>query len=87
MDWRTAMRVHNIAIIFAVISMLVAYYLGLPRQVATGSLIALPLAIAQIWQMDRIRQGYPARWRFFVFNASALFVLTAYLELIGFLLN
>jgi 1,4-dihydroxy-2-naphthoate octaprenyltransferase len=86
-DWKMGMRLHNIAIIFAAVSILVAFYLGLPRPVALGSLIALPLAIAQIWQMDRIRQGYPTRWRIFTYNALALFVLTAYLEMIGYLLN
>jgi 1,4-dihydroxy-2-naphthoate octaprenyltransferase len=86
-DWRLAMRMHNIAIVFAILNMIVAFYLGLPRQVVLGSLIALPLAIAQIWQMDRLRQGFPTRWRLFTYNALALFALTAYLELIGFLLN
>ncbi|OGO17620.1 MAG: hypothetical protein A2Z14_02935 [Chloroflexi bacterium RBG_16_48_8] len=86
-SWQLGMRLHNIAIIFAIVSMLVAFYLGLPRQVALGSMIALPLAIAQIWQMDRIRQGYPARWRIFTYSALALFALMAYLELIGYLLN
>jgi 1,4-dihydroxy-2-naphthoate octaprenyltransferase len=85
--WRVAMRLHDYVIFFAVVSLVVAFFLGLLRRVAAGTLIALPLAIAQIWQMDRIRQGYPARWRVLIYGALFLFVLTAYLELIGYLLS
>jgi 1,4-dihydroxy-2-naphthoate octaprenyltransferase len=86
-NWPTAMRMHDLAILFAVISFIVAYFLGLPLRVALGSLIALPLALGQLWQMDRIRQGFPTRWRALTSIALALFALTAYLQLIGFLLS
>ena len=86
-NWPTAMRLHDIAILLAVVSIVIAFFLGLPRRVALGTLIALPLAAAQIWQLDRIRQGYPVRWRTFLYGAMALFALTAYLEFIGYLLS
>jgi hypothetical protein len=50
-------------------------------------LIALPLALAQIWQMGRIREGYPPRWQLFTFSATGLFALTAYLQMLGYLLS
>jgi len=86
-SWPIAMRLHDYAIFFAVVSFVVAFFLRLPGRVAGGALIAVPLAIAQIWQMDRIRQGYPARWRTLTYGAMSLFGLTAYLELIGFLMS
>jgi 1,4-dihydroxy-2-naphthoate octaprenyltransferase len=86
-NWPTAMRLHDIAILIAVVSIIIAFFLGLPRRVAFGTLIALPLAAAQLWQLDRIRQGYPVRWRTLLYSAIALFVLTTYLEFIGYLLS
>jgi len=87
LGWVTAMRLHDLAILFAIVSFTVASFNGLPRRVTIGALIALPLAAAQIWQMDRIRRGYPARWRTLTNGALGLFGLTAYLELIGYLLS
>jgi 1,4-dihydroxy-2-naphthoate octaprenyltransferase len=87
LGWETAMNVHNFAILFAVLSFVVAFLSGLPRRVAFGSLIGLPLAVAQIWQMDRIRRGFAPRWRLLSITALGLFGMTAYLELIGYILS
>lgn len=87
LGWATAMRIHDLTIIFAIASFLVAYLNGLPRRVALGALIALPLAAVQIWHMERIRRGYPARLRNLTLTALGLFGLTIYLELIGYLLS
>ncbi len=37
--------------------------------------------------MERIRRGFPARYRILTLNAVGLFGLTAYLVLIGYLLS
>lgn len=87
LGWSTAMRIHDIAIIFAIGSFIVSFFLGLPTRVALGSIISLPLAIGQIWQLARIRQGYSPRWRTLTYSAIALFGITAYLELIGYLVD
>jgi len=85
--WQNGMRLHDFAILFAVLAYLLAYATGLPARVAWGGLIALPLAMAQIWQVDRIRQGHPPRWTLLTIGAAGLVALTAYLELIGYLLS
>ncbi len=85
--WQTGMRIHDFAILFAVFSFIVGYFNGLPPRVAYGSLIALPLAIAQLWQMERIRRGFPPRWTTLVLGALGLFGLTAYLVFIGYVLS
>jgi 1,4-dihydroxy-2-naphthoate octaprenyltransferase len=87
LGWASAMRLHDLAIIFALVSFVVAYINGLPRRVTFGVLIALPLAITQIWQMQRIRRGFPVRWRPLTFGALGLFGLTSYLVLIGYILS
>ncbi|NIM92283.1 MAG: hypothetical protein GTO18_01010 [Anaerolineales bacterium] len=85
--WSSAMRLHNVSILFAIGSFIVAYFLGMPPRVFFGTLIALPLAVAQVWQMYRIRQGYPPNWRVLTANAVVLFGLTAYLEVVGYILS
>ena len=85
--WSSGMRAHDVAIVFALISFEAAFSVGLPARVGLGALFVVPLAMAQIWQMNRIRQGYPPRWNVLTFSALALFVIAAYLELAGYLLT
>ena len=85
--WETGMRFHDIAILLAGLLLALAYLNGLPSRVALGSLIAAPLAIAQIWQIERIRRGYPPRWTTLTLGALGLFALTTYLILIGYVLS
>jgi 1,4-dihydroxy-2-naphthoate octaprenyltransferase len=87
LGWASAMRIHDLAIFFAIASFLVAFINGLPRRVAFGALIALPLAAVQVWHMERIRRGFPARLRNLTIAALGLVGLTIYLELIGYLLS
>jgi 1,4-dihydroxy-2-naphthoate octaprenyltransferase len=87
LGWASAMWLHDIAIALAVVSIAIAFLFGLPPRVAAGALIALPLAFAQIWQMDRLRRGFPARWRPLTVGAMGLFGLMTYLELIGYMLS
>ena len=87
MGWSSAMKAHDLAIIFSIFSLAIAFLFGLPPRVALGALIPVPLGLAQIWQMRRIRQGFPPRWSSWTFSALALFALTAYLELVGYVLS
>lgn len=87
LGWSAGMRAHDVAIVFALISFAIAFSLGLPSRVSLSALIVLPLAAAQIWQLNRIRQGYPTKWTTLTFGALGLFVIAAYLELAGFLLT
>lgn len=87
LGWAPAMRLHDIAIIFAMVSFAFTFASGLPRRVGLGAIIALPLAIAQVWQMERIRRGFPVRWRTLTLGAVGLFALTVYLILIGYLFS
>ena len=87
LGWQAAMRAHDLAVVFALLSLAVAYLNGLPPRVALSALIATPLGVAQVWQMRRIRMGFPPRWTTLTVSALALFALTAYLELAGYLLS
>jgi 1,4-dihydroxy-2-naphthoate octaprenyltransferase len=85
--WQVAMRMHDIAILFAGLTFFGAYLSGLPWRVSLGTLIVLPLGLAQIWQMGQIKRGQPPRWTTLTWSALLLFGLTAYLEWMGFLLS
>lgn len=87
LGWETGMRLHDGAILLAAALMAAGLAGGLPRRVGIGAAIVLPLAAAQIWQMRRIRSGFPPRWRVLVSVAAALLILTAYFILVGFLLS
>ncbi|TET36414.1 MAG: prenyltransferase [Anaerolineales bacterium] len=87
LGWETAMKLHDLAILFAILSFITAYILGLPDRVALGALISFPLAIAQVWQLNRIKAGFPPRWRTFTLSALALFAMTTYLELMGYIFS
>lgn len=85
MGWSAAMRLHDAAILAGLLALAGAGVVGLPPKVVIGGLIALPLAGAQLWQMERIRRGLRPQWRLLTINAVGLFGLTAYLEMIGFI--
>ena len=87
LGWEPAMKLHDLAILFAILSFITAYVLGLPDRVALGALISFPLAITQVWQLNRIKAGLPPRWRTFTLSALTLFAMTAYLELMGYIFS
>jgi len=87
LGWETGMRLHDAAVLVAAVLFAAALAGGLPSRIAIGGLIVLPLAAAQIWQVRRIRNGYPPHWRSLATIAAALLALTAYFILTGFLLS
>jgi 1,4-dihydroxy-2-naphthoate polyprenyltransferase len=87
LGWETGMRLHDGALVLAAVLLAAGVAEGLPSRVGIGGAIVLPLAAAQIWQMRRIRNGHPPRWRSLLAVAGALPALTAYFTLVGFLLS
>jgi 1,4-dihydroxy-2-naphthoate octaprenyltransferase len=87
LGWQNAMRLHDLAIGFTVLSYVLAYLSGFPWRVSLGAVIVLPLALAQVWQMSRIRSGFRPQWRTLTLVALGVFGLAIYMELVGFLLS
>lgn len=85
LGWKTTFVMHDAALVLGFVSLLLAFFFGLPRRVALGALIALPLAVAQVWQISRIREGFPPHWRLLTAGSALLFGLMVYLELMGYL--
>jgi 1,4-dihydroxy-2-naphthoate octaprenyltransferase len=84
LGWENGMRLHDAAIVAAVIALLAGVTLGIPAHVSVGLLIVLPLAAAQAWQMGRVRRGARPNWTLLTGGAVALFSLAAYLTFAGF---
>jgi 1,4-dihydroxy-2-naphthoate octaprenyltransferase len=87
MGWLMAMRLHDLTILLAIASIAAGGFFGIPIRATLGTIIALPLALAQIWQMWRIRNGHPPRWPILTAGAAGLFALVTYLFLAGYLLS
>jgi 1,4-dihydroxy-2-naphthoate octaprenyltransferase len=84
LGWENGMRLHDAAIIGAVVVLLAGVMLGMPAHVSVGLLIVLPLAAAQAWQMGRVRRGAKPNWILLTGGAVALYSLAAYLTFAGF---
>ena len=84
LGWENGMRLHDAAIIGAVVTLLAGVLLGMPAHVSVGLLIVMPLAAAQAWQMGRVRRGAKPNWILLTGGAVALYSLAAYLTFAGF---
>lgn len=77
--WETGMRLHNISLLLAYLFLGLAAVFGLPLSISLPGFLTFPLAVFQIWYMNRIAGGAKPNWRLLTFVASAIYVLTAYL--------
>lgn len=87
LGWENGMRLHDGAIIAAVVVLLASLMLGMPAHVTIGLLIVLPLAAAQAWQMGRVRRGAKPNWILLTAGAVALYFLAAYVTFAGFAIS
>ena len=85
--WRAAMRSHDISLAVALLLFGLTLLQGVPVRVPAGVVLLLPLGGLQVWQLSRIRQGFPPAWRSLRWNATGLFGLGVYVVLVGYLLS
>jgi 1,4-dihydroxy-2-naphthoate polyprenyltransferase len=79
LGWQRGMFMHNVLIFFAYLLLGMAAVYGLPWFLTWPGLLTFPLGLFQVWQMTRIANGYPPRWRLLTLTAISLLGLTAYL--------
>jgi 1,4-dihydroxy-2-naphthoate octaprenyltransferase len=79
LGWQRGMFMHNVLIFFAYLLLGIAALFGLPWFLTWPGLLTFPLGLFQVWQMTRIANGYPPRWRLLTLTAISLLGLTAYL--------
>jgi 1,4-dihydroxy-2-naphthoate octaprenyltransferase len=79
LGWQRGMFMHNLLIFIAYLLLGMAALFGLPWFLTWPGLLTFPLGMFQVWQMTRIANGYPPRWRLLMLTAISLLGLTAYL--------
>ncbi len=77
--WERGMLLHNILLMTAFVIFGLAVIFGLPIPIAGPVFLALPLAVFQIWQMNRIAAGSKPNWLGLTLTAVATFGVAAYL--------
>ena len=78
LGWQRGMTLHNALVAASFVALAVSVFSGLALRLAYPAFLALPAAIFQIWQMNRIAAGAPPRWRVLDYTALASVGLMAY---------
>lgn len=79
MGWENAMTAHNILLLVAFALVGLAAMLGFPPFASTPLLLALPLAVLQVWYVTRIANGNKPNWNALSLSAVFLVGFTSYL--------
>ena len=79
LDWARSMKLHNILVGSAFLSVAIFSISGLTWSLAWPMLLPLPLGVFQIAQMLGIMNGAPPRWQILKWTAGASLGLLAYL--------
>lgn len=79
MGWNAGMTMHNMLVLCAYLIIILANFLGLPKSMLIPPLLTFPIALAQVWQVQKISTGAKPHWQWLKITAYALPILTAYL--------
>lgn len=79
LGWQRAMQAHNLFLVVSYLLLGLAYVFGLPAAISLPPLLTLPLALLQIWYMQRIAQGFKPNWAALTLNAVVIMAASVYL--------
>jgi 1,4-dihydroxy-2-naphthoate octaprenyltransferase len=82
LGWQNAMKLHNILILIAFLSVAIFSIFGLSWALTWPLLLPLGVGVFQIVQMVSIFNGAKPRWVLFKWTAAATFGITAYMTTI-----
>jgi 1,4-dihydroxy-2-naphthoate octaprenyltransferase len=77
--WQRGMLFHNVLILLSFVLFGLAFTLGLPLSVAWPVIFVLPVALYQVWMMNRIADGAKPNWNILILISIATFILAAYI--------
>ncbi len=77
--WQNGSRAHHLLIGIAYLLMGVAYWAGLPWRIVLPFLFTIPIAVFQVFLLNRITSGAKPQWRLFRYTAGILTLLALYL--------
>jgi 1,4-dihydroxy-2-naphthoate octaprenyltransferase len=81
---RLGARVHNAALVLALVLAVAATFFGLPARVGLAAVLAAPLILVQINQIQRMQRGEPVSFVRLTFLGLIIFALTAYFAAFSF---
>ena len=85
--WQLGMNIVNILILSAFLLLGLAMLAGLPPLIVWPTFLVFPLALFQIWYLNRIAAGAKPHWKALSWSAVSIYSLTTYLLLFGFLIH
>jgi len=85
--WQRGMIIVNILILSAFLLLGLALLAGLSPTIVLPAFFVFPLALFQIWYLNRIAAGAKPYWKALSWSGVSVYALTAYLLLFGFLTN
>ncbi len=77
--WQNGAKAHNFLLVLAYLLIGVAFWVGLPWRIVLPFLFTLPVALLQIYLLNRITGGAKPLWRVYRYTASILTLLAIYL--------
>ena len=77
--WQRGMLLHNILVLGSFVLFGLAFVFGMPLSIGWPVFIVLPVALFQIWMMNRIAEGAKPNWNLLALSAVSTFWLTTYL--------
>ncbi len=77
--WESGVMLHNILLLAAYVILAVSVFFKMPFSIAFPVFLTLPLAVFQVWQMNRIASGERPNWTLLGFVAVMIVGLSTYL--------
>jgi len=84
LGWQRGVLFHHVLLITAFILMAAASLFGMAWRLVWPALLAMPVALFEIWLVNRIALGLPPRWSLLRVTAGLTFALPVYLLAINF---
>jgi 1,4-dihydroxy-2-naphthoate octaprenyltransferase len=87
LSWDKAVTVHNLLLAAAYLFFVLAIFLNVPLQLTWPAFLTLPVAVYQVYMLQRIADGAKPVWNALLATSTAVFGITAYLVMLTFWLR
>ncbi len=84
LSWQRGVGLHHVLLLVGYILLACAPFFGVAWRLVWPALLALAIALLEIWLVNRIALGFPPRWPLLRLTAWLAFILPAYLLAITF---
>jgi 1,4-dihydroxy-2-naphthoate octaprenyltransferase len=84
LSWQRGVGLHHVLLLVGYILLACTPFFGVAWRLVWPALLALAIALLEIWLVNRIALGYPPRWPLLRLTAWLAFILPAYLLAITF---